>query len=193
MNKNISFAIIASALLLSGCATQVRTPTTTENPPPAQAFSRYTSFSLKPINTSESCDKQQGGEVALHAIQEGLDQKLGGMIATWNVARTPGAAERKLVIEPVCTDAKLVGGSARFWGGALAGSSAIVMKMRYIDQATGKTIAEPVFYQRANAMGGAWTMGATDRNMLTRIVDLITDYTARNYRSAVGGPTGLEL
>lgn len=191
MNKNISIAVAASAILLAGCATHVRKPTASDNPPPEQAFSTYTSFSLKPINTVESCDKQRGGDVALRVIQEKLDNRLGGMIATWNQAKSSGPAERKLVIEPICSDAKLVGGAARFWGGALAGSSAIVMKVRYVDQSTGKTIAEPVFYQRANAMGGAWTMGATDRNMLERIVDLIADYTMKNYQATVGGPTGL--
>ena len=52
-------------------------------------------------------------------------------------------------------DAKLATGAARFWGGVLTGSSAVVMNVRYLDLATGKKIAEPVFYQRASAMGGA--------------------------------------
>ncbi|RJF97220.1 hypothetical protein [Noviherbaspirillum saxi] len=190
-NKKIASATAATLVLLAGCATQVKTPTTSVNPAPEMAFSRYNTFTLKPINTTESCDKQHGGDVALNEIQASLDRKLGATINTWNTRKAKGVAERKLVIEPVCSDAKLVGGAARFWGGALAGSSAIVMKIRYVDQSTGKTIAEPVFYQRAAAMGGAWTMGATDKNMLVRIVDLMTEYTINNYQQAVGGPTGL--
>ena len=192
MNKNSPIAIAASALLLAGCATNVRKPTASHNPAPAQAFSHYNAFSLKPINTGESCDKQRGADVALRTIVEKLNGRIGSMIATWN-SKTSGAAKRTLVLEPVCSDAKLVGSTARALTGALAGSSAIVMKMRYIDQATGKIIAEPVFYQRANAMGAAWSFGATDRDMLERIVELMANYTEKNYSAAVGGPTGLEM
>jgi hypothetical protein len=191
-NKNI-FIVVAGLLaaMLAGCATNVKKPEGAENPPPNVAFSKYTSFELKPINTTEACDKQHGGDQALKSVQDGLTAKLGSLVTGWNSSKAKGAAERKLVIEPVCSDAKLVGTGARIWGGALVGSSAIVMKVRYIDAATGKAIAEPVFYQRASAMGGAYSFGATDRDMLTRIVDLITSYTAKNYQAAVGGPTGL--
>jgi hypothetical protein len=127
----------------------------------------------------------------LSAIQEKLNVKLGGLVSGWNTAGA-GHAGHKLAIEPVCVDAKLVTGAARFWGGALAGSSAVVMKVRYLDLATGKKIAEPVFYQRASAMGGAYSFGGTDRNMLDRMVELITDYTEKNYQVAVGGVTGLQ-
>jgi hypothetical protein len=189
--KLATLSAIAGVTLMAGCATQVKAPSTPINPAPSEAFSKFSSFELKPINTNESCDKQHGADQALSLIQEKLNLKLGSMVSNWNANKAGGQPSRKLVIEPVCSDAKLVGGAARFWGGAFAGSSAVVMKVRYTDAASGRVIAEPVFYQRANAMGAAWTFGATDRNMLDRIVDLISDYTAKNYQNAVGGSTGL--
>jgi hypothetical protein len=193
MIKNMRFSIVMAigTILLAGCATNVKKPETAQNPAPTEAFSKFSSFELKPINTGESCDKQHGADVALRAIQEQLNSRLGRVVGGWNSSDAKAAMPRKLVIEPVCSDAKLVGTQARLWGGALAGSSAVVIKVRYVDASTNKMIAEPVFYQRANAMGAAWSFGATDRNMLTRIVDLITDYTSANYQAAVGGPTGL--
>jgi hypothetical protein len=191
-NKNIPLVATMSVALLAGCATNVRKPTTMINPPPEMAFSTFTSFELKPINTSESCNKQEGGEQALNAIQEKLNARLGTLLTGWNAAKTAGHGGHTLVIEPVCTDAKLVSGAARFWGGALAGSSAVVMRVRYVDLATGKKVAEPVFYQRASAMGAAWSFGATDRSMPDRMAELITDYTEKNYQVAVGGATGLQ-
>jgi hypothetical protein len=190
-NKNIAIVAATSVALLAGCATTVRKPTETSNPPPAMAFSKFTSFELKPIDAGESCKKQEGGEQALTAIQEKLNVRLAALINGWNTAKTVSHDGHKLMIEPVCTDVKLVSGAARFWGGALAGSSAVVMKVRYVDMATGKKIAEPVFYQRASAMGAAWSFGATDRNMSDRLAELITDYTSKNYQVAVGGATGL--
>jgi hypothetical protein len=186
-----ALAAIASTALFAGCATHVKTPETERNPAPAEAFSKFNSFELLPINSGEACVKQHGADVALQQMQEQLTVRLGSVVTNWNAAHTKTAKPRKLVIEPVCSDAKLVGTQARIWGGALAGSSAVVIKVRYVDASTRKVIAEPVFYQRANAMGAAWSFGATDRSMVTRLVDLITDYTTKNYQIAVGGATGL--
>ena len=85
-----------------------------------------------------------------------------------------------------------VGVNGRFWAGPLAGSSAVVMKMRLVDKATGEVIAEPEFFQRASAMGGAFAVGGTDYGMLVRISTVSEQYLKRNYPQAVGGPTGLD-
>lgn len=188
-SRHILLAV--AIVFVVGCATNVKKPTAHNNPPPLEAFSRFNRFELKPINTSEGCDKQHGADVALNAIQDRTNARLGAVLTGWNSARRTGTKDRKLVIEPVCSDAKLIGTHARIWGGALAGSSAIVLKVRFVDAETRKMIAEPVFYQRANAMGGAFSFGGTDRDMLNRIVDLVTSYTSNNYASVVGGPTGL--
>jgi hypothetical protein len=188
--RPVLIPLVAAAALSAACTTTVKKPTMEQNPPPAEAFSKFGRFELKPINTSEGCDKQHGADVALRAIQDGMTDRLGKVISTWNAKPAP-AGSRKLIVEPVCSDAKLVGTTARIFGGALAGSSAIVLKVRYVDASSGKTIAEPVFYQRASAMGAAYSFGATDRDMLKRIVDLVTNYTVGNYTAATGGPSGL--
>jgi len=182
---------ITAVALLAGCATTVRTPTETVNPPPSAALSTFSSFEVKPINTNEICAKQSGGDVALAAIQTRLDTGLGNLVKNWN-AKKNTVASQKLIIEPICVDIKLIGTAKRIFTGALSGSSAVVMKVRYSDAVSGKVIAEPVFYQRASAMGAAYSFGATDRDMLNRISDLIVSYASSNYPQAVGGPTGLE-
>lgn len=190
--KTITPAVLISTLLIAGCATTVRTPTETVNPPPSAALSTFSSFELKQINVRETCEKQSGGDVALAAIQTRLDTGLGDLVKKWNGQKNT-STPRKLIIEPICVDIKLIGTAKRIFTGALSGSSAVVMRVRYSDASTGKVIAEPVFYQRASAMGAAYSFGATDRDMLNRISALIVDYTSGNYQQAVGGPTGLEL
>lgn len=66
------------------------------------------------------------------------------------------------------------------------------MTVKLVDDQTKTVIAEPQFYQRASAMGGAWSIGATDNDMLKRIAVVCQEYLERNYNQAVGGPTGLE-
>ena len=65
------------------------------------------------------------------------------------------------------------------------------MKVRIYDSESGDTIAYPEFYQRAAAMGGAYTVGVTDNLMLVRIANLLVEYLKSNYENAVGGPTGV--
>lgn len=84
----------------------------------------------------------------------------------------------------------MVRNQERFWAGAFAGSSAVVMQVNFKDAETGNTIAAPTFYQHASAMGGAFSIGGTDNTMLYRIAEIINDYVMRNYENAVGGPTG---
>jgi hypothetical protein len=190
MNKNIPIAVIAGTMMLAGCATTGPSSIASDNPPPAEAFARFNAFELKPLDTGEGCNKQHGAKVALASVQEQLDQNLGSIIDGWNAAGAKNTSPRKLVIEPMCTDVRLVGIQGRIWGGAFAGDSVIAMKVRYIDAATQRTVAEPSFYQHASAMGAAWSFGASDRSMATRVVDLVADYTRNNYQQVVGGPSG---
>ncbi|MFC7297325.1 hypothetical protein [Herminiimonas aquatilis] len=192
-NKTYAIASLALLLLTTGCATKVKVPENTQNPAPSEAFSNFSRFEVKPINQGPGCDKQRGADNALDAIQQKLDNRLGGLIAAWNTAAPAKAKERKLIIEPVCSNAKLISPAARILGGAFVGSSAVVLNVRYTDASSGKVIAEPVFYQHANMMGSGYSFGATDRDMLDRIASMITTYTSKNYDNAVGGPTGLEI
>jgi len=132
---------------------------------------------------------QPANDRALVKIQENLDLRLNPVLASWNSAGDP--AGRTLLIQPEI-HIKFISGGTRFLAGALAGSSAVVMRVKFVDAATGKEVAYPEFYQRAAAMGGAYSMGGTDNNMLIRIANLVSEYTIANHKAAVGGPTGGE-
>jgi hypothetical protein len=118
-----------------------------------------------------------------------MQQRVGTTLAGWENRNQSG---RTLLVEPYIEQLKFVGGNARFWAGALAGSSAVVLKMKLVDQQTGQVIADPEFYQRAAAMGGAWSFSGTDHGMLARIATVAQQYLQRNYTQAVGGPIGLD-
>ena len=102
-----------------------------------------------------------------------------------------GVDARTLRIEPTIRHIRYVSGGARFWGGAFAGGSAVLLTVKLSDVATGEVIAEPEFYQHANKMGAAWSFGATDKAMLVRVASMISDYLQKNYQQAVGGSTSV--
>ncbi|WP_459859631.1 hypothetical protein [Dongia sp. agr-C8] len=186
MDKFLGWAACGLLVLLLGaCVTHIE-PSVTANPPPAEPLKNFGQFELLPVQASAEAKEETA---ALTKIQTNLQQKISAVTKPWE--RTEPNA-RKLKIEPYVDQLKFVDGGTRFFAGAFAGSSAVVIKLKLIDAATQQVIAQPEFFQRAAAMGGAWSVGGTDNGMLERIADVAQDYLRRNYDQAVGGPTGAE-
>lgn len=175
----------ALALLCGACVTNIR-PDASANPPPTEPLSHFQHFQLMPLSHSAQAAHETN---AIAKISVYMQQRVGTTLANWGNRNQSG---RTLLVEPYIEQLKFVGGGARFWAGALAGSSAVVMKMKLVDQQTGQVIADPEFYQRAAAMGGAWSFSGTDHGMLARIATVAQQYLQSNYTQAVGGPTGLD-
>jgi hypothetical protein len=178
------------ALFITGCATTYIKPSTTQNPAPAEKFSAFGQFEIQKVTLNPTYSRHDANLRASARIQEHFTARVNPIVDDWNRSIPPTPQPRVMVIEPRIEHLKFIGGSARFWVGPLAGSSAVIMKVKYIDKASGKIIAEPEFFQRAAAWSGAFTVGGQDNAMLARIVTLIADYTKGNYQEAVGGPSG---
>jgi hypothetical protein len=184
--------LLLAMIVVSGCATHIKVDTT-QNPPPKEKFAAFARIELKPIAMPAPYAGQAANEKARVKIQENVSAKLDAAIAEWNKAAPPaGQPARVLVIEPVIEEIKFINATSRVWAGAMAGSSAVVLRVKITEKETGAVIAEPVFFSRAAAMGGAFSFGTTDNLMLTRVAGRFTDYVLANRDSAVGGPTGAE-
>jgi hypothetical protein len=180
---------VASVTLLGACATDFK-PTAVTNPPPAERFASFSRFEVKRIQLSPAYSSSEVNQEATRIIQRQLDTRLNPLVAIWNEDGKKAANPRVLAIEPRVEHIKFPSAGTRFWAGAAAGDSVVILKVRYVDVATGKMIAEPEFYQHAAALGAAWTFGGTDQAMLRRVADLVSDYSATNYPRAIGGSTG---
>ncbi|MEE9354872.1 MAG: hypothetical protein V3U75_04710 [Methylococcaceae bacterium] len=93
----------------------------------------------------------------------------------------PKKPGKTLIIVPRIQKMKSVSAGTRAWVGVLAGGSAVLLKTTYIDANTKKILAEPVFYQHANALGAAYSGGRSDKSMLYRISGLAATYAAKNF------------
>ncbi len=180
---------ILATLALAASATAIAEP---QNPPPANALAGYDSYELAPIAMGPPYAGDEGKAKARAKIQDHMLAETSPIIEQWNKAAAGSTSGRTLVIEPRIEKLKVVSGGARFWAGAFAGDSYVVMKFGIIEQPSGKQLAEPEFYQRAAAMSGAWTFGGQDKDMMNRIVALANHYLEANYKDAVGGPTGYD-
>jgi hypothetical protein len=188
MNKHrrvlLAVSVAIALPLVSGCATKIKA-STAHNPAPAEAFSTYGRIVLKPVSYAPG---YRGDPGALAKIAGNLDKNLGESVQQWNRARDNG---RTLTIEPVVEEMSFKSSTKRVFLGPLAGSSGVLMRVTFRDQA-GKVIAKPEFFQRAGAMSGGFTLGVQDNLMLTRVSKLASDYIIANYTQAVGGPTGAD-
>ena len=162
------------------------------NPPPVEALGQFDRYDLKPATLASDYAGHKANQEALASFQRNLDERVGAWVAERNAASATHAPVRTLVIEPRIEKIRFISGGARFWAGAFAGSSRILVKVKLTDQATGAVIAEPEFYQHAKGMAGAWTFGAADNSMLVRSASLALDYLKENQAAAQGGRTGWE-
>jgi hypothetical protein len=192
MSKRVALAFaVLTAFVLSACGggTKITPPPSNTNPPPAAKFSDFKTIELRPITVAPEFADAEANQKATKKIQEIVDANLSGVIANWNSTER-GATRGTLVIEPLITRMKFIGGGARFMVGAMAGNSAVYMEISCKDGETGQEIAKPVIYQRANAMAGGMSVGGADNAMLNRVAQMLTDYVKSNFDAPVGGPTG---
>ena len=169
---------------LQACATKIKA-SSTDNPPPAQAFSHYGRIDMKPVAFQAG---YKGNPAALAKISANLDKDLAPSLQKWNAAPQNG---RALTVEPVVEEMSFKSTTRRVFLGPLAGSSGVLMRMTIKDQ-DGKVIAAPEFFQRSGAMSGGFTLGTMDNLMLTHVANLASSYLIANYDQAVGGPTGAD-
>lgn len=177
------------ALLASGCVTNIKTDLL-QNPPPAEKFANFNRFEIAKITLVPPYAGQDANERALIKIQENLDARMKPLLESWNTKGAAATPARTLLIEPVATEIKFISGGKRFFAGAMAGSSAVILKVKITEKETGKVIGEPLFYARAAAYAGAFSVGGADNAMLVRIANRLSDYVQGNYDQAVGGRTG---
>jgi hypothetical protein len=165
--------------LLSACATDI--PDQSDNRPSAVPFGTFEAYVLSPL-VVQHMEGDSGDQAAVKRIDGELRSCMTGALSRLKaIGQTDPSHGKTILIEPSIIDLKKVNVSERFWLGALAGSSAVLLRVKYTDTASSKVIAEPTFYAKASSWGGAFTVGGTDNKMLTRIVNDACGYTSRNF------------
>ncbi|MEZ4601653.1 MAG: hypothetical protein R2940_17830 [Syntrophotaleaceae bacterium] len=182
MFKPIMKTCICSMLLLfvtTGCATQISKPKS--QPQPAKVrLGTFSTVEMREVQISPDFADAAANKKAAKKINEIICRdmkvifpKLKVLAANEDFSGSKGS----LQITPVIKEIKFIGGAARFWLGAMAGSSAVLMQVDYRNGQTGEVIAEPEFLEVASAFAGGWSIGATDNHMLEKVAMDVTSYT----------------
>jgi hypothetical protein len=180
----LAASVLAALPLIQGCATKIKA-SSSHNPAPPTAFSTYGRIEVKPVAFKPG---YQGNAVALAKIGANLNKDLAPSLEQWNKRPDNG---RTLTIEPIVEELSYKNPAKRVLFGPLSGSSGVLMRVTFRDQ-SGKVIAKPEFFQRANAMSAGFAMGVNDSMMLTRVAKLASSYIIVNYDNAVGGASGAD-
>ncbi len=81
-----------------------------------------------------------------------------------------------LLVKTHIPQMRIVGFNARFWAGAFAGSTDMVLEITCIDQQTGLEMVSKTLASNVNVMGATWSFGATDRSMPTDMGIIMAEY-----------------
>jgi ABC-type Na+ efflux pump permease subunit len=189
MNRSLFIRTLLAVAVIA-CSTGAQAEVA-KNPPPAHKLQGYSGYELKPVTMNPELAEKKNIDKVVAKVQENLSKNVGAVVTGWN-SSADASAKEKLVIEPYIESLHKPSGANRFFAGAAAGNGRILMKVKITEQPSGKVVAEPEFYRQANAMAGAWTLGAHDNAMLEKVTQLLANYLSANYSEAVGGDTGFE-
>lgn len=167
-----------------GCATQV-----TEQPSKiTRATTNFGDFSRVILVKAEIAPSYagQGANIkAVNKIDEILALRLGGVLDNVEVKTRDEVAAMKLspdanvlVIKPYVKQIKFIGGAARFWAGAMAGSSVVIMDTSFERGQGGKVLANPGFMRKAGAYTDAF--GVASNQMLEDVSQDVINYVIAN-------------
>lgn len=144
---------------------------------PYEKFSNFSEFELLPMKIDQAILADDGKKAHADVLEGKLETRLNEVFSGWENT----GSNRKLTIQPELKKLRIIGGANRFFAGAFAGNSNIELKLNVVDAATGKTIGAPVVSRQADATTGAWSVGASDKNLVDYIVDISARYFENNY------------
>ena len=170
--------VLLAFTLAQGCATKLTKPAVPPQPTTVK-LSTFETVTMKKVEIAPEFASAGANQKAARKINEVLVYNMRMVFP--NLREASGEdVQTGLLIEPLIQEIKFIGGAARFWVGAMAGSSAVLIKVSFRDASTGELIGEPQFYRAANAYTGGWSMGSTDNRMLEDIAKDIVNYATLN-------------
>jgi len=175
--------LILLALMLSACATgdkSAGTPGSDAAPPKAftdtPLASAYDTIIFYDFNTTPEFQKDYGADLetcqfkAIATLRnekkyKEIDENSGDNYGTGT-----------LLVKVNVPKMRIVSGSARFWGGALAGSSEMTLEIDLIDAATNRVVGEKELSSASNPWAAAYTGGSNDRSLPSDMGVMLAEY-----------------
>jgi len=179
--SGLKAALVVFTLMLFGCATQV-----TESPSPVTpSKTRFAEFNRVVLVRAAIAPAYAGHEANIKAVNK-IDEVLVGRVnaildnvevVTAEQLKSLKLNDKTLVIKPLVKQVKFIGGAARFWAGAMAGSSVVVMDVAF-ERGNGQQLSNPGFMRKAGAYSDAF--GVASNRMLNDVAEDVANYIMAN-------------
>jgi hypothetical protein len=186
--KQVALGFAVLILAVTGCASdpakraavaevEVARLATTAKP-----LSEFRDYELRPILMSTGVAADGDKVEVSRDLGAKIQARVHPLLDRWRAQKGQAASGATLIIEPKVQELRVISGGARFFLGAMMGESFIDMDIKLTDSATGQTIGNARVRRSADSWGGAWSVGATDRNLLDYITDIVHHYLEVNYK-----------
>jgi len=146
---------------------------------PTQSFSSFSRFLLNPMILDDMTRSKPEKTQVASQLESKIEGRVSPLLQEWT--QNPKVSDRTLTITPELYELHVVSSGARFWVGAMAGDSRIDMVLTIVDAESHDVIAKPRIILTASAMGGGWSVGSTDRNLLNYVADITYEYLKNHY------------
>ncbi|MGQ0666904.1 MAG: hypothetical protein ACT4O4_07710 [Nitrospiraceae bacterium] len=176
------YGVALLAIVVAGCSSDpakrasVAEQEVARLTPPLKPLSEFRNYELKPIAMSAGVMADKAKVQVSQELGAKITARVTPLLDNWRAQKGQTAGGPVLIIEPKVQELRIISGGARFFVGAFMGESFIDLDLKLTDSATGQIIANPRVRQSASAMGGAFSIGATDRNLLDYITDIVHRY-----------------
>lgn len=181
MNRHLikTLGILMVLLLLASCGTKQSQPEPeqTEAPPVKKLDKKYDTllFSTFTITPELGKDYPQAASELQHSAMTSLQME-NSFKQVGTLSEGASMSGATLVVKANIIDMRIVSGAARFWGGAMAGSSGVEMDLQLIDGSSSKVVREEKLSSWNNPFGAAWTGGSTDNSLLSDMGKITAKY-----------------
>jgi hypothetical protein len=177
LGRNALFISLFAVALLSGCGghkgVKGDDPYTPERVASAVRGLKFHNVILHPYTVQKGVDEP--GTAAEDCHQATLEYLAKKNIFTSVKTTTEAAGDADtLAVDADVQSLRIVSGGARFWAGAFAGSSHMTLVVVAKDS-SGGTVGQRAVSDANNAMGAAWSFGASDRGLPGDMGPLVAD------------------
>ncbi len=192
MNRRVALSTAVLCVLLMVLAAGCRSGRKGENgdgpelqlrsitPAPSVKFGTFSNVEIKPFSIAAKHSGHKGNDESRRVMTAMLSEKLGNMFGSLKClpagSAFSGSAARTLQITPHVEDIRIVSGAARFWVGAMAGASHVLVSVTFRDSSTGAVVARPQFFRKVSGYVDVW--GAAGNRMRDEICGDILVYVA---------------
>jgi hypothetical protein len=172
-----AIAVFACALALAPAVLAQPVATEAAGVEAATPLSAFGRFELADAVLDTDLLGPDGNERARRELQMHLADRLGPWLAQRN-AESRGEPPRLLRIEPVIVLLSYVDPAVRYAVGPVTGPEQLHVRVRFVDAATGKRVAEIELRADGSPVGAVAPLGATSSALPRRVAKALLDYLA---------------